>query len=166
MFHKQPSAMICLSRFVCWRVENGWNACENVVKHCENVKDSHLGGNFFFSIINHYPGILIADWFPKTDCLQWENRLVSLICLSVNRRVRSLMGKGWVVTVILRISLISWFTWVHREKGYGSWGLHSEAAIYKLSPVPWDIHWGFPMAAVTIYHKLGGLKRHSFILQF
>ena len=72
------------------------------------------------------------------------------------------MGKGWVVTVILRISLVSWFTWMHREKGYGSWGLHSETAIYKLSPVPWEIHWGFPMAAVTVYHKLGGLKRQIY----
>lgn len=41
-------------------------------------------------------------------------------------------------------------------------GLHSETAIYKLSPVPWEIHWGFPMAAVTVYHKLGGLKRQIY----
>lgn len=164
MFHKQPSAMICLSRFVCWRVENGWNACENVVKHCENVEDSHLSGNFFFnykSLSQHPDCRLISQAWLLTvrkqtgqfdmSFSQQESEIshakgTSCHCdFTHQSHILVHMNASWKMIWWLRTAF---------------WHCNLQARSCTLGH-----HWGFSTAAVTSYHKLSGLNRHRFIPQ-
>lgn len=54
MTHIQPSVMIYLSRFVCWRVET--------------LTIPTYVAEFYFFIITQYAGVLIVGWFPKPVC--------------------------------------------------------------------------------------------------